>query len=235
MTGAVSGGDGGTLDPADAATPANSEKLTYTATLSNGSATDATGLTFSVPLDIHTTLVPGSLNSTPVAFDVSATTNEDNAVQITLAGQDPDGQNITFTNIGTPAHGLLGSWSNVSCNASGVCTSSATYTPAADYFGPDSFTFKSNDGTAASNESGTVSITVNSVNDVPTFTAPVGNTATVNEDSGAQSVSSFITNIRPAQSGNTTEDSQTVSVEIVSNSNTMIVRNPATHRSVTVR
>src|SRR5207253_2885071 len=43
---------------------------------------------------------------------------------------------------------------------------SFTYTPAANYNGPDSFTYKANDGTANSNVA-TVSITVNPVNDAP--------------------------------------------------------------------
>src|SRR5262249_25619833 len=43
---------------------------------------------------------------------------------------------------------------------------SFTYTPAANYHGPDSFTYKANDGKVDSNLA-TVSITVNSVNDIP--------------------------------------------------------------------
>ena len=43
---------------------------------------------------------------------------------------------------------------------------SFTYTPAANYHGPDSFTYKANDGTVDSNVA-TVSITVNPVNDAP--------------------------------------------------------------------
>ena len=46
----------------------------------------------------------------------------------------------------------------------------ATYTPAANYYGPDSFTFTASDGTTTSAPA-TVSVTVTSVNDAPTVTA----------------------------------------------------------------
>jgi len=53
----------------------------------------------------------------------------------------------------------------VTLNADG----SFTYTPAADYTGGDSFTYKANDGTTDSNTV-TVSITVSGVNDPPVVT-----------------------------------------------------------------
>src|SRR5206468_10259471 len=113
--------------------------------------------------------------------------NEDTAVSITFQGQDPDGSALTFTNISSPANGSLGSFSAPSCVGAGVCSSTATFTPAANFNGSTSFTFKVNDGTAPSNETGLVSITVNAVNDAPTFTVP-GNPAAVNEDNGATTV-----------------------------------------------
>ena len=47
------------------------------------------------------------------------------------------------------------------------CSADVTYTPALNYNGPDSFTFKANDGTVDS-ANATVSITVTAVNDAPT-------------------------------------------------------------------
>src|SRR5437867_10215190 len=67
----------------------------------------------------------------------------------------------------SPAHGSLsGAAPNV------------TYTPALNYNGSDSFSFKANDGSLDSNTA-TVSITVNAVNDAP---VAVGDAYSVNED-----------------------------------------------------
>src|SRR5215471_18318196 len=193
LTATLTPGAGGDVDGDGKADPGDT--IAYSLTISNTSGAGAAGLQLSNPLDSHTTLVNGTLNSTPVAFDQSVTTDEDTGVSITIQGQDPDGSNLTFNNIVGPTHGTLGAFSAPACTGAGVCSSSATYTPAANYNGPDSFTFKANDGTANSNENGNVSITVNSVNDAPTFTVP-GNPAATNEAAGAISVSSFITGVR---------------------------------------
>src|SRR5436309_5445013 len=208
LTPTANNGDG-KADPGDT--------INYTATLGNTTATDATGLSFNDVLDSHTSFVAGSIKSTPVCFDQSTNTNEDTATAITLTGHDPDGDAITFSIVTPPAHGGFG-----------VTTApNLTYTPTADYNGADSFSFRVNDGTTSgagangnSNETCTVSITVNAVNDAPTFTLPsVGQPPAVNEDAGAQSVSSFITNVRPGNSGDTLENGQTVSFVITNNTN----------------
>src|SRR5213079_1670774 len=78
----------GKADPGDT--------IAYVLSLANTSGAGATGLAIANPLDSHTTLVGGSLNSTPVAFDQSVSLNEDATLVITLQGQDPDGSNLTF-------------------------------------------------------------------------------------------------------------------------------------------
>ena len=72
-----------------------------------------------------------------------------------------DGDTLTYTKVAGPSHGTARSTLN-----DGACT----YTPAANYNGPDSFTFKANDGTVDSNIA-TVSITVTAVNDAPVAAA----------------------------------------------------------------
>jgi hypothetical protein len=95
------------------------------------------------------------VNAPPVADDQAVATDEDTPVDIALTASDADGDPLTFVIVSGPARGTL----------SGT-PPDVTYTPDADYHGPDSFTFRANDGTADSNIA-TVSITVGPVNDPP--------------------------------------------------------------------
>src|SRR5207247_6564482 len=63
----------------------------------------------------------------------------------------------------TPTYAFSPALSHSSLSGSG---NSRTYTPAANYNGSDSFTFKANDGTVDSNVA-TVSLTITPVNDPP--------------------------------------------------------------------
>jgi hypothetical protein len=109
------------------------------------------------------------VNSPPAAAAQSVSTNEDVAATVTLSATDADGDDPLGFAIGTPpTHGTLGAIGAVTCTHAtpNVCTANVTYTPMADYNGPDSFTFTAADAFATSAPA-TVSITVNSVNDVP--------------------------------------------------------------------
>lgn len=96
------------------------------------------------------------VNDAPVAQNLGVSTDEDTALTGQVVATDVDGPALTYLLVSGPAHGTL------TLNADG----SFTYTPAADYNGPDSFTFKASDGSLASNVA-TVSITVTPVNDPP--------------------------------------------------------------------
>ena len=99
-------------------------------------------------------------NEPPNAVDDTITTGEDSQAFLNVLGNDtdPDGNPLTLTTLTpTAAHGT------VSCTAAGACT----YTPAANYFGPDSFTYTVSDGHGGT-DTATVSITVTPVQDDPT-------------------------------------------------------------------
>lgn len=90
-----------------------------------------------------------------VAFSQSVSTDEGTSTPITLTGNVGNNGAISFLITSNPSHGTL----------SGVAPN-LVYTPDANYFGPDSFTFKSAYGSARSSEA-TVSITVNPMGEPP--------------------------------------------------------------------
>jgi subtilase family serine protease/flagellar hook assembly protein FlgD/fibronectin type 3 domain-containing protein len=104
-------------------------------------------------------------NQPPIAIKQALTTSEDTPVAAILAATDPDGDALTFI-ITSPAHGTL----------SGQAPS-LTYTPAADFYGADQFTFKVSDGTETSAEA-IVSIQVTPVNDPPVANAGANQSVT---------------------------------------------------------
>src|SRR6185436_3493616 len=113
------------------------------------------------------------MGDAPVAVADSYGVNEDATLTVAVAGvlgndTDTDGNALTAVLVSDVAHGTL------ALNGNG----GFTYTPAANYSGPDSFTYKANDGTADSNTV-TVTITVNGVNDAP---VAVADAYSVNED-----------------------------------------------------
>jgi VCBS repeat-containing protein len=113
------------------------------------------------------------VNDPPVAVNDSYTAHKNIALTVPAAGvlandTDPNGDALSAVLVSGPSHGTLALSGN----------GGFTYTPAADYAGPDSFTYKANDGSLDSNVA-TVSLTV--VNDAPvavndTYSTAVGNT-----------------------------------------------------------
>jgi len=112
------------------------------------------------------TITVNPLNDAPVAVDDAYATDEDTTLTVPAVGvlgndSDVDGDPLTAVLVSGPAHGTL------TLGGDG----SFTYTPEANYFGPDGFTYLANDGTADSNVA-TVAITVNAVNDAPVVFDP---------------------------------------------------------------
>jgi RHS repeat-associated protein len=94
-------------------------------------------------------------NQAPVAAPASVSTDEDQAVELVLAGSDPDGDAVTYSLETAPIYGSL----------SGLAPT-LRYTPLADFNGTDSFTFKVSDGTLESAPAA-VAIVIHAVNDPP--------------------------------------------------------------------
>ena len=111
---------------------------------------------------LNTTTVP---NRAPTAAGDTYSTAEDTTLTVAAPGvlatdSDPDGDPLTAVLASPPSHGSL------NLNANG----GFTYTPAANFNGTDTFTYRASDGTLVSNLA-TVTITVGAVNDAPTATA----------------------------------------------------------------
>jgi hypothetical protein len=133
------------------------------ATLAGGSydvsvrAMDLAGNWSAIGTAALTVIVP---NVAPVATNQSPSTSEDTPLSVVLHATDSNPADVlSFVVVAQPAHGVLtGAAPNL------------TYTPAANFNGADSFTFRANDGTVDSNTA-TVSITVDPVNDAPVAAA----------------------------------------------------------------
>ena len=95
------------------------------------------------------------INHRPTAEPQEVTTGQDTEVAVTLTGSDVDDDPLTFEIVDGPGHGqLTGTPPEV------------TYTPEAEYFGGDGFTFRAHDGQEYS-EPAEVSVTVRRANRAP--------------------------------------------------------------------
>ena len=96
-----------------------------------------------------------AVNDAPTAYATSGSTDEDNSFDITLNGDDPENDSLTYIVDTFPGHGDVAIVGNV-----------ATYTPDPGYNGNDSFYFIVNDGYLDSNTA-EVSLTITGINDAP--------------------------------------------------------------------
>src|SRR3989440_5228236 len=135
------------------------------------------------------TLTITAVNDAPVSIDDAYSTNEDRPLTVAAPGvlgndTDVDGDPLRAVLVMGPCHGQL------TLNADG----GFTYTPAANFNGGDSFTYKTGDGVAQSNVA-TVTLTITAVNDAP---GAVNDTYTTNEDTP-------LTVVAPGVLGNDTD------------------------------
>jgi len=135
------------------------DSFTYTVSDGTSSATATVNVTVT------------SVNDAPATANDVATTSEESGVvvDVRLNDSDADGDVLTVTGVGTAANGtaaLVGD------------TGSITYTPRADFVGTDSFSYTVSDAKGGV-ATGTVTVSVSAVNDVPTAAADA---VTVAED-----------------------------------------------------
>jgi uncharacterized repeat protein (TIGR01451 family) len=178
------------------------DSFSYTISDGNGGSATAT-----------VSVIVSGVNDPPVAVDDSAATDEDVAVVVDVLANDSDMDTpiLFVAAVGQAANGLT------SINPD----FSVTYTPTADFNGADTFTYTVGDGDGG-NDTASVTITVNPVNDDPTaqddlFVAPensVNNVLDVRDnDTDAPDSGETLTIVAlgtPDQGGSATTDGATV-------------------------
>jgi hypothetical protein len=132
----------------------------------------------SSPATVSLTVTPVNDAPTASASPAAPTLDEDSQATVTLSGSDLEtaAADLTFTITALPAHGSLTKDGSALAQGDSFTGSPAdvVYTPDANYNGPDSFAFKTSDGSLDSSVV-TVSLTITPVNDAPTASASDGN------------------------------------------------------------
>ena len=160
--------------------------------------------------DIGAFEVQSICNRAPTAVADGYSTNEDNTLNVASPGvlgndSDPDaGDSITTVLVSGPTNAA-----SFTLNADG----SFDYAPTPNFNGSDSFTYKARDSHNADSNTVTVTISVNAVNDAPSFTS--GGDVTVAEDSGSYSAA-WASGI---SAGPSDESGQTLTFMVTGNSN----------------
>lgn len=144
------------------------------------------------------------------ADNLTVSTNEDSACPVTLQGRVRSGGTVTFEILTQPRHGTL----------TGTAPD-LTYTPEADFFGQDSFTYRAKYGSAVSPVA-TATLNVNPINDPPGFVK--GADVTVGEDAGPQSIAGWATAI---SAGPANESGQTLTFLVTNSNNALFAAQPA--------
>jgi hypothetical protein len=138
------------------------DTITYDVNVKNTGAVDATGVTFNDTIDPNTTLVPGSLKVSPLAFAESYSATINTPLNIPAPG-------VLANDTGTPAPtaqpiaaGATTAGGTVTLNADG----SFLYTPPTGFTGIDTFTYTATNGLSPND---TATVTIN-VDEGPTVT-----------------------------------------------------------------
>ena len=140
--------DDGTVNYAHDGSETTSDSFTYTIDDDDGEP--------SIEATVSLTITP--VNDAPIADNGTLTIDEDIGSGGTLSASDVENNPLTYSIVGNGSKGTV--------VITSATTGAYTYTPNLDANGPDSFTFRVNDGLADSNTA-TVNITINPINDAP--------------------------------------------------------------------
>ena len=149
---------------------------TVTAHATDTGGTANGGIDVGPPQEFTITVNP--VNDEPIADDESVTLPEDSsiAVSVLIGDSDADGDALHVVAATDGTHGT------VTIGSSGF---RVTYHPAADYNGPDAFTYTVSDGHGGM-DSAAVTVTVDAVNDAPSLTLDPGPTVAEDFSNAAQ-------------------------------------------------
>ena len=149
-----------------------SKSIGYTPTLNhNGSdsfVVQVSDGTLTDTITVNVTIDP--INDAPVCTDVPLVILQDTSGSVVPGCSDVDLNPLTFSIVSPASHGSASAGTNI-----------LNYTPNASYVGPDSFTYRANDGLLNSNIS-TVNVTVNHVNHPPVITEGTSTSVVMSED-----------------------------------------------------
>ena len=191
--------DGVSVDYTPAADFNGTEVITYT--VSDGTLTDETG-TLTVTVNPVNDFLPIAVVDTETVLEDAATTS----IDVIANDTDEDTEDtLTLTAVTSAGTGT------VAINSDGV---SVDYTPAADFNGTEEITYTVSDGTD-SDETGTLTVTVTSVNDAP---VAYEDRVLVDEDSATTSIDVIANDIDVD-----TEDTLTLTAVTTSGSGTVSI------------
>src|SRR3989441_169432 len=194
------------------------DSFTYK-TCDNGTTNGSPDAKCSGTATVSITVTP--VNDAPVANNDSATTNEDTSVDVNVLANDTDVDNANSDLRTVSLRNVTGGTAIVLLDGRTV-----RFSPNPDANGSDGstfkFTYKANDGALDSASAAIVTITVNPVNDVPSFTKGAGQT--VNEDSGAHTALGWATNL---STGPANEGGQTLAFIVGNDNNSLFSGQPA--------
>jgi len=139
-----------------------------------------------------------TVNTAPNAVNDASSVSEDSvSTCISVLSNDTSGassnetgDSISLFSLGTPSQG-----GSVAIGGGSCTTSQARYTPAANFNGTETFTYTIRDSfsSVTFQDSATVTMTVNAVNDAPSLNLSINNIATYTENGAAVTVDGVVT------------------------------------------